>query len=318
MRIHIVQKGDTLWEIAKKYSVDFEQLKQLNSQLSSPDMIMPGMKIKIPSSSKPVKKEMKKETKKETIKEMPKAEHPYKSTSPKPIKVIKEDDVKETKKVKVEKPTFQVPTMPILDTSLPEIPKEKPIKAPKEQKKKEVQKPKVPPKEEQVPPKEMPSPEKELPEYAPPQMMPMMPVCHYVHPCCCHMHHPFAPVAGHMYGGMMHPCPHHMHHHHHMMQHQDVGGMVQGETPTMHMPQDDCGCGGSTAYNHHPGYQVPVGGVPNNHYEQSEAQPTTLPFPMHPSHQSFHPYPTPPVPGGPPSFADLGMRLNEDENKSEE
>lgn len=56
MKIHIVQKGDTLWEIAKKYNVDFEALKQLNSHLASPDMIMPGMKIRIPAEVKTNKK----------------------------------------------------------------------------------------------------------------------------------------------------------------------------------------------------------------------------------------------------------------------
>ena len=43
-------KGDTLWKIAKKYGVNFEELKKLNSQLRNPDMIMPGMKIKVPTS----------------------------------------------------------------------------------------------------------------------------------------------------------------------------------------------------------------------------------------------------------------------------
>ncbi|PFR25799.1 hypothetical protein COK19_14295, partial [Bacillus cereus] len=56
MKIHIVQKGDTLWKIAKKYGVDFETLKKANTQLSNPDLIMPGMKIKVPSSSVHVKK----------------------------------------------------------------------------------------------------------------------------------------------------------------------------------------------------------------------------------------------------------------------
>ena len=51
MKIHIVQKGDTLWKLAKKYGVQFEELKKLNSQLSNPDMIMPGMKIKVPSAA---------------------------------------------------------------------------------------------------------------------------------------------------------------------------------------------------------------------------------------------------------------------------
>ena len=50
MKIHIVQKGDTLWNLAKKYGVSFDELKKNNSQLSNPDMIMPGMKIKIPGT----------------------------------------------------------------------------------------------------------------------------------------------------------------------------------------------------------------------------------------------------------------------------
>ncbi|WP_018764372.1 SafA/ExsA family spore coat assembly protein, partial [Bacillus sp. 105MF] len=58
MKIHIVQKGDTLWKIAKKYGVDFETLKKANTQLTNPDLIMPGMKIKVPSSSVHVKKNM--------------------------------------------------------------------------------------------------------------------------------------------------------------------------------------------------------------------------------------------------------------------
>ncbi|OCA92423.1 SafA/ExsA family spore coat assembly protein [Pseudobacillus wudalianchiensis] len=58
MRIHIVQKGDTLWTIAKKYGVNFDELKKLNAQLSNPDLIMPGMKIKVPTPAGPSKKEM--------------------------------------------------------------------------------------------------------------------------------------------------------------------------------------------------------------------------------------------------------------------
>ena len=57
MKIHIVQKGDTLWKIAKKYGVNFEELKKMNSQLSNPDMIMPGMKIKVPTTGGNIKKE---------------------------------------------------------------------------------------------------------------------------------------------------------------------------------------------------------------------------------------------------------------------
>ncbi|WP_284139712.1 MULTISPECIES: SafA/ExsA family spore coat assembly protein [unclassified Virgibacillus] len=102
MKIHIVQKGDTLWDIAHKYGVNFEELKQLNSQLSSPDMIMPGMKIKIPSSAKTVKKE---------AYQPPKAQQPYKEISPKPMPVIKEDDKMKKKEVVKPMPMPQ-PQMP--------------------------------------------------------------------------------------------------------------------------------------------------------------------------------------------------------------
>src|SRR5690625_47417 len=118
LKIHIVQKGDTLWEIAKKYGVDFEEVKELNSQLSSPDMIMPGMKVKIPSSTKTVKKE----TMKPKEEQKPKTEHPYKEMSPKPLPIMKEDDHKKPKEVKVEMPkekkSHVQPQMP----QAPEIP----------------------------------------------------------------------------------------------------------------------------------------------------------------------------------------------------
>ncbi|MFZ3576418.1 SafA/ExsA family spore coat assembly protein [Virgibacillus sp. DJP39] len=104
MRIHIVKKGDTLWEIANKYDVNFNQLKELNSQLSSPDMIMPGMKIKVPSNAKPVKKESLALNEKEMVKT------PYKDISPKPMPVIKEDE-KETPIMNQKQPMYQMPIM---------------------------------------------------------------------------------------------------------------------------------------------------------------------------------------------------------------
>lgn len=57
MKIHIVQKGDTLAKIANEYGIDLGNLISFNPQLSSPDMIMPGMKVKIPTETKPVQKE---------------------------------------------------------------------------------------------------------------------------------------------------------------------------------------------------------------------------------------------------------------------
>ncbi|WP_404404091.1 SafA/ExsA family spore coat assembly protein [Jeotgalibacillus malaysiensis] len=56
MKIHVVQKGDTLWTIAKNYQVSFEELKAANAYLADPDMIMPGMKIKIPAAKAAGKK----------------------------------------------------------------------------------------------------------------------------------------------------------------------------------------------------------------------------------------------------------------------
>lgn len=77
MNIHIVQKGDTLWKLAQQYQVDFEELKKANAHLADPDQIMPGMKIKIPTKSVPVKKEMPKSPVKEAPKkEMPKPHMP--------------------------------------------------------------------------------------------------------------------------------------------------------------------------------------------------------------------------------------------------
>ncbi|OLN23473.1 hypothetical protein BTO30_05805 [Domibacillus antri] len=51
MKIHIVQRGDTLWSISEKYGVSFEEVKKMNAHLANPEMIVPGMKIKIPESA---------------------------------------------------------------------------------------------------------------------------------------------------------------------------------------------------------------------------------------------------------------------------
>ena len=105
VKIHIVQKGDTLWEIAKKYGVNFEELKSLNSQLTNTDMIMPGMKIKVPTLGGSIKKEApqmgsKKEmpiTMEPIVKEAPKKEMPVKET-PKKEAPQKEMPKKDTKR----------------------------------------------------------------------------------------------------------------------------------------------------------------------------------------------------------------------------
>jgi len=123
VKIHIVQKGDTLWELAKKYNVDYEEMKQLNTQLSSPDMIMPGMKVKVPSSNKQVKEEgetNKKEVQKEQV------EVPYKDMSAKPLPTIKEDDHAKPIEVKAEMPMQHMPMKPVME--MPVMEKEPPSK----------------------------------------------------------------------------------------------------------------------------------------------------------------------------------------------
>ncbi|WP_341482346.1 SafA/ExsA family spore coat assembly protein [Bacillus kexueae] len=115
MKIHIVQKGDTLWKIAQKYDVDFEQLKQMNTQLSNPDLIMPGMKIKVPTGGVPVKKEAQINYK--VKKEMPKAEHPYSASKPKSNVDVEDTkaDEKPSKPFVPQKPNKQQPFYPEVD-----------------------------------------------------------------------------------------------------------------------------------------------------------------------------------------------------------
>ncbi|MBO8155945.1 MAG: LysM peptidoglycan-binding domain-containing protein [Bacillaceae bacterium] len=127
MKIHIVQKGDTLPKIAQKYNVDYDSLRKINTHLSDPEKIVQGMKIKIPSESKPVK-QGKQEVRKEKTKAKYPAEHPYKDVSPKPIPVIKEDDGEPKMAEKPEemekpmKPYEKPPKMPSFKEEFPQMP----------------------------------------------------------------------------------------------------------------------------------------------------------------------------------------------------
>ncbi|WP_246586500.1 SafA/ExsA family spore coat assembly protein [Cytobacillus gottheilii] len=128
MKIHIVQKGDTLWKIAKKYGVNFEELKKMNTQLSNPDMIMPGMKIKVPASGGTIKKEapIGPEIHMGSKKEMPKAEHPFAKEKPitqpvaetpkeMPVQPQKPAPLKQEKPKKPYMPKMPKPMMPDID-----------------------------------------------------------------------------------------------------------------------------------------------------------------------------------------------------------
>ncbi|GGN55332.1 SafA/ExsA family spore coat assembly protein [Oceanobacillus indicireducens] len=194
MKIHIVQKGDTLWEIAKKYHVDFEELKELNSHLATPDMIMPGMKIRIPTHSKKV-------THGDKTKTLPKAEKKHVPAPKKEVK--KEKPMTELPKM----PTFPFEPqkmLPTLEKKHKEHPAEIHPELPKTSKKKEKPKAKehVKPKQEkQVMPKTQPAhppmqppmhqpimPPMEQPCFVQPQMMPM-----FTYPCPGYMPMPHVP-----------------------------------------------------------------------------------------------------------------------------
>lgn len=107
MKIHIVQKGDTLWKIAQKYGVDFNQLKSMNTHLANPDAIMPGMKIKVPTNAGTIKKEA--PMKEKAVKEKPIYEHPFAETKPfvelvEDTKPVKEQPIAKKVQPKKEKP----------------------------------------------------------------------------------------------------------------------------------------------------------------------------------------------------------------------
>jgi morphogenetic protein associated with SpoVID len=54
VKIHIVKKGETLFNIAQKYNVELDTLIAANPQIADPNVIDVGMKVKIPNASKPV------------------------------------------------------------------------------------------------------------------------------------------------------------------------------------------------------------------------------------------------------------------------
>lgn len=54
MKIHIVKKGDTLYELSKKYGVPLVKIVDANPQLVDPNKLDIGMKIKVPTEPVPV------------------------------------------------------------------------------------------------------------------------------------------------------------------------------------------------------------------------------------------------------------------------
>ncbi|PKG29804.1 SafA/ExsA family spore coat assembly protein, partial [Cytobacillus horneckiae] len=149
MKIHIVQKGDTLWKIAKKYGVNFEELKKMNTQLSNPDMIMPGMKIKVPGSGGSIKKEAPISGANVNFgskKEMPKKEQPKEKPQTLPAKEAPKQVAPKAEQKKPYKPKMPKQILPDIDINnyymlnfdnvAPQkpLPKQKPLKPIQEQK----------------------------------------------------------------------------------------------------------------------------------------------------------------------------------------
>lgn len=54
MKIHIVKKGDTLFDLSKKYNVPLEKLVESNPQFANSDELSLGGKVKIPAIAVPV------------------------------------------------------------------------------------------------------------------------------------------------------------------------------------------------------------------------------------------------------------------------
>ncbi|MFC4388372.1 SafA/ExsA family spore coat assembly protein [Gracilibacillus marinus] len=108
MKIHVVQKDETLWKIAQKYGVDFDQLIAANQQLADPNMIMPGMKIKIPASTN--KQQSDKQQQTPPKKEMTQTQEDKSSDKKKPtnqiLPEIKEDEEKKWEPLKKELPSL--------------------------------------------------------------------------------------------------------------------------------------------------------------------------------------------------------------------
>lgn len=96
LHVHVVQKGDTLWKIAKQYGVSFDEVKRLNAHLANPDYIVPGMKIFVPTKTAKTQENM---------------EHPY--NNDRPVKKMKEEYTKEPapKPIPQPAPPVQKPTM---------------------------------------------------------------------------------------------------------------------------------------------------------------------------------------------------------------
>ena len=114
VRIHIVQKGETLWRIAKQYGIGLDELKRLNAHLANPDYIVPGMEIILPEGGSTTPKSM--VTKEQQTAPMPTKE---KATAPKE---------KVTKPIEKAVPVKEIPK--VIETAPIPAPVPQPMPAP--------------------------------------------------------------------------------------------------------------------------------------------------------------------------------------------
>lgn len=313
-----MQKGDTLWELAKEYNVDYEEIKQLNTQLSGPDMIMPGMKVKVPSTEKQVKE--KGSTNKKEVQKS-KDEVAYKDISAKPLPTIKEDDHGKPVEVKAEMPMQHMPMKPVME--MPAMNKDMPKESSKPMNTAPVKEEKALEKKEH-PMMELPmmneTPQmhvshqhdhmnpKEYHECYP--MMPMTPVC-----CCCmhsnqvpmHQHIPFH-HGTHVSPKQAMPMPHPSQMHPSQMHMSDHMGM-QNHHPMFGAQASPCGGQhrGNHEYEQQPmPYEQPIQQVGSmqmgEQYDQhqiarqqvSHAQQASMYPPNYATPPTEHSYPIPP------------------------
>lgn len=106
MRIHIVQKGDTLWKLANKYDVEPEEIQSANPNVVNPEMLMPGMKLKVPTGTVAVRKE-KTETNKQSTYQKQKETIPKKES----VQPLKKPEIK-AQEIKKTKPETPMPSYP--------------------------------------------------------------------------------------------------------------------------------------------------------------------------------------------------------------
>jgi len=59
MKYHVVQINETVHDIARKYQISVEEIMKLNRHITSPEYIIPGMKLRLPVLTEEVSEELK-------------------------------------------------------------------------------------------------------------------------------------------------------------------------------------------------------------------------------------------------------------------